>query len=163
MSLSDKLTSLADEYRKAFDTTDKFSIADMISGTAGLDPRDYIDTVDIYSDLSWANGVGSFSTDSSRKYSDFDISRTSFKKLEMGHDYTLHFEIKGSGTFTVYTYPTNNSYGEEHINVTLTDDWKSYSVAFSHVDDTQTGTFIRVNSDHQAMNFQIKNIKLYQR
>ena len=163
MSLSEKLASLADGYRKVFDTTDKFSIADMISGVAGLDPRDYIDTVDINSDLSWNNGVGSFNADSSRKYSDVDISRTTFKKLEMGHNYTLHFEMKGSGTFTVYAYPTNNSYGEEHVNVTLTDNWRSYSVTFSHVDDRQTGAFVRVNSDHQAMNFQIKDIELYQR
>lgn len=31
------------------------------------------------------------------------------------------------------------------------------------LDDTKPEGFVRVNSDHQAMNFQIKDIKLYKR
>lgn len=162
MSVNDKLTSLADKYRSAFNTADKFSIDSMISSMTGLEACNYVEGITPDNYVKWKDGVGSYSTDASTKVF-IDISRIRFKDLEKGHNYSLQVSMKDQGTFNVYVWPTNAASSQSHCTVALTDDWKTYEVKFNHIDDTKPGGFIRVNSDHQAMNSQIKDIKLYKR
>lgn len=162
MSVVDKLTSLADGYRSVFNTNDKFSISDMISGLSGLEAHNYVNGITSDNYVTWNDGVGSYSTDASSKVF-IDISRIHFEELKKGYNYSLQVSMKGQGTFTVYVWPTNAASSEAHCTVSLTNDWKIYEVRFNHIDDTVPGGFVRVDSDHQAMNFQIKDIKLYRR
>lgn len=162
MGLSDKLTTLADGYRSIFNTTDKFDINDMISGLSGLEAHNYVNSITSDNYVTWKDGVGSYSTDASSKVF-IDISRICFEELKKGYNYSLQVSMKGQGTFNVYVWPTNAASSQAHCTVNLTNDWKTYEVRFNHIDDTVPGGFVRVNSDHQAMNFQIKDIKLYKR
>lgn len=104
MSLNAKLTSLADKYRSAFNTGDKFSINDMISGMDGLEAHNYVTGLAQDGNLvSWKDGVGSYSTDSNEKIKNLDICRLIFDiGIEDKHNYSLQVSMKGQGTFQLY-------------------------------------------------------------
>ena len=152
MGIVDKLTNLANGFRSIYGITDKYSLDDMVSGFNGLEAHDYVNHK--------PNETGSYSTDGTKAIKDFDIYRIVFDSTMQAGTYYLSAELKGKGTFTIYAYPIDKSYHQGHVDVNLTDEWKRYGFSFVCDGAMIPGAFIRVNSDHEAKNFDVRNWKL---
>lgn len=158
MTLNGKMTNLADQFRNAYGVPYKFGISDMIAGFTGLEAKNYLDF-----SKSPNDGNGSFTTDPTQDQENLDIMRTYPVTLNDGI-YSLSWDMKGNGNFTIYAWPINKSYGECHKIVDLTDSWEHYSLTFTVTDlavsHNQPAFFVRVNSDHESKHFEVKNWKL---
>lgn len=159
MSVSEKLTSLANNFRNIYGISDKYNLDDMIASFTGLEARNYVDTITPDAYVKWNDGVGSYSHDNSEVINNRDISRIRFKDISNG-SYNLILEMKGAGSFDVYVWPINQSSGTQFARVALTDQWRTVNVRFEVTDDASPAAFIRDNSDHEAKNFEVKNWKL---
>lgn len=152
MSVIDKLTSFANGFRSAYGITDKYSLDDMIAGFNGLEAHDYV--------VHKSTDNGSYSTDGTKVVKDLDIYRVGFDSTMPAGTYYLSAELKGKGTFTMYAYPIDKSYHQGHVDMNLTDEWKRYGFSFVCDRAMLPNAFIRVNSDHEAKNFEVRNWKL---
>ena len=152
MSISEKLTNLANEFRNIYGVPDKYSLDDMVAGFNGLEAHDYV--------THKPDETGSFSTDGTKALEDFDIYRVPFDNTMQAGTYYLSAELKGEGTFTMYAYPIDRSYHQGHLDMDLTSNWKRYGFSFVCDGEKVPGAFIRVNSDHEAKNFDVRNWKL---
>lgn len=158
MTISSELTNLANQFRNTYGVPYKFSISDMIAGFTGLEAKNYLDF-----SKSENAGNGSFTTDPTQDTENFDIMRTYPVPLSDG-TYNLSWDMRGSGNFIVYAWPIDKSYNNGNLVVNLTSDWKQYSFTFTITDiattHNQPNFFVRVNSDHESKNFEVKNWKL---
>lgn len=159
MSVSEKLTSLANNFRNIYGISDKYNLDDMIASFTGLEARNYVDTIVPDGYVKWNDGVGNYSHDNSEVINNRDISRIHFKDVSNG-SYNLILEMKGAGSFDVYVWPTTQKGGAQFARAALNNQWQTVNVRFEVTDDASPAAFIRDNSNHEAKNFMVRNIKL---
>lgn len=159
MSVSEKLTSLANNFRNIYGISDKYNLDDMIASFTGLEARNYVDTITPDGYVKWNDGVGNYSHDNSEVINNRDISRICFKDISNG-SYNLILEMKGAGNFDVYVWPVNQNSSARFARVALNNQWQTVNVRFEVTDDASPAAFIRDNSNHEVKSFMVRNIKL---